>query len=62
MPNVLCISCGLTSYAATPHSRPALCPYCDAELFPAARHSRAPAAAPAPEPEVAAGGLKAEAA
>jgi hypothetical protein len=53
VPNVLCISCGLTSYAATPHSRPALCPYCDAELFPAA---------PVPEAEVAAGELKAEAA
>jgi hypothetical protein len=60
------MSCGLTSYAATPHSRPALCPYCDAELFPAARHSRAtvptPAAVPEAEAEVAAGSLKAEAA
>jgi hypothetical protein len=37
VPNVLCQSCGLASYAVTPHSAPSLCPYCDAELFPAAR-------------------------
>lgn len=34
MPNVSCPSCGLSSYAVTPHSRASLCPYCDAELFP----------------------------
>jgi hypothetical protein len=34
VPNVLCPSCGLSSYAVTPHSTASLCPYCDAELFP----------------------------
>lgn len=42
VPNVSCPSCGLTSYAPTPHSTASPCPYCDAELFP--RHQR-----PAPE-------------
>jgi hypothetical protein len=37
VPNVLCTGCGLASYAVTPHSTPSLCPYCDAELFPAPR-------------------------
>jgi hypothetical protein len=37
VPHVLCPSCGLASYAVTPHSAPSLCPYCDAELFPALR-------------------------
>jgi hypothetical protein len=37
VPNVLCPSCRLSSYAVTPHSRASLCPYCDAELFPALR-------------------------
>jgi hypothetical protein len=36
VPNVPCPSCGLSSYAVTPHSRKSLCPHCDAELFPAA--------------------------
>ena len=48
MPHVLCSSCGLASYAVTPHSAPSLCPYCDAELFPAPR----PAAAADDEAEV----------
>jgi hypothetical protein len=39
VPNVSCPSCGLTSYAPTPHSTASPCPYCDAELFP--RHQRA---------------------
>lgn len=34
MPHVSCPSCGLSSYAVTPHSTASLCPYCDAELFP----------------------------
>jgi NAD-dependent SIR2 family protein deacetylase len=34
VPNVSCPSCGLSSYAVTPHSTASLCPYCDAELFP----------------------------
>lgn len=34
MPNVSCPSCGLSSYAVTPHSTASLCPYCDTELFP----------------------------
>ncbi|HWH93786.1 MAG TPA: hypothetical protein VNT03_07990 [Baekduia sp.] len=37
MPNVLCPSCGLASYAVTPHSAPSLCPHCDADLFPTVR-------------------------
>ena len=37
MPHVRCPSCGLASYAVVPHSAPSLCPYCDAELFPALR-------------------------
>jgi NADH pyrophosphatase NudC (nudix superfamily) len=37
VPHVLCPSCGLASYAVTTHSAPSLCPYCDAELFPALR-------------------------
>jgi hypothetical protein len=37
VPHVLCTGCGLASYAVTPHSTPSLCPYCDAELFPAPR-------------------------
>ena len=37
-----CTGCGLTSYAPTPHSAPSLCPYCDAELFPARRTVREP--------------------
>jgi uncharacterized paraquat-inducible protein A len=37
VPHVLCPSCGLSSYAVTPHSRTSQCPYCDAELFPAQR-------------------------
>jgi hypothetical protein len=32
---VRCPNCGLDSYAVTPHSAVSLCPYCDAELFPA---------------------------
>lgn len=36
---MLCPSCGLDSYAVTPHSAPSLCPYCDAELFPSARRA-----------------------
>jgi len=43
VPHVLCPSCGLASYAVTPHSAPSLCPYCDAELFPALRPASAPA-------------------
>jgi hypothetical protein len=42
VPNVSCTGCGLTSYAPTPHSAPSLCPYCDAELFPARRTVRKP--------------------
>jgi hypothetical protein len=34
VPNVRCPSCGLASYAVTPHSAKSLCPHCDAELFP----------------------------
>jgi NADH pyrophosphatase NudC (nudix superfamily) len=37
VPHVLCPSCGLASYAVTPHSAPSLCPHCDAELFPVLR-------------------------
>ena len=59
MPNVLCTSCGLTSYAATPHSGPSPCPYCDAELFP--RITR-PAPAEDEDAATAAGDLEAEAA
>jgi hypothetical protein len=44
VPHVLCPSCGLDSYAVTPHSRRSLCPYCDAELFATPR----PAAVPVP--------------
>jgi NADH pyrophosphatase NudC (nudix superfamily) len=55
VPHVLCPSCGLASYAVTPHSAPSLCPYCDAELFPALR----PAAAGDDDGD---GELKAEAA
>jgi hypothetical protein len=33
---VSCPTCRLASYAVTPHSGRALCPHCDAELFPAA--------------------------
>ncbi|HEY4095946.1 MAG TPA: hypothetical protein VGM33_10565 [Baekduia sp.] len=36
MPYVSCPTCRLASYAVTPHSGRALCPHCDAELFPAA--------------------------
>jgi hypothetical protein len=43
VPNVLCSSCGLTSYAPTPHNAASPCPYCDAELFPAMRSARGPA-------------------
>ncbi len=39
-------SCGLASYAVTPHSAPSLCPYCDAELFPAARAGARPRTRP----------------
>jgi hypothetical protein len=56
VPNVLCTSCGLSSYAVTPHSAPSLCPYCDAELFPAMRPS-----APAGDDD-GSGGIEAEAA
>jgi hypothetical protein len=59
VPNVLCTSCGLTSYAVTPHSGVSPCPYCDAELFPALR----PATAAAASDEEAGGGeIEAEAA
>jgi hypothetical protein len=37
VPHVLCPSCSLASYAVMPHSTASLCPYCDAELFPAPR-------------------------
>jgi hypothetical protein len=36
VPYVSCPTCRLASYAVTPHSGRALCPHCDAELFPAA--------------------------
>jgi hypothetical protein len=41
VPHVLCPSCGLDSYAVTPHSSQSLCPYCDAELFPSLRSNGA---------------------
>lgn len=49
VPRVLCPSCGLASYAVTPHSTTCLCPYCDAELFPS---QRAPAGAGEDEPDL----------
>jgi hypothetical protein len=62
VPNVRCPTCGLASYAVTPHSRASLCPYCDAELFPA-RHSGANggAAAAAGEDDTASAGAEIEA-
>lgn len=55
---MLCPSCGLVSYAVTPHSRASLCPYCDAELFP--RVVARPAAGS--DEDAAGGAAKAEAA
>jgi hypothetical protein len=56
VPHVLCTSCGLASYAVTPHSTASPCPYCDAELFPA------PGTAVAGEDEAGATEVEAEAA
>lgn len=42
-----CPSCGLSSYAVTPHSTASPCPYCDAELFPRIVREGAAAAAAA---------------
>jgi hypothetical protein len=58
VPNVHCPSCGLSSYAVTPHSTASLCPHCDAELFPRAGR---PAAA-GDEDAAGAGEVEAEAA
>jgi hypothetical protein len=60
VPHVRCPSCGLASYAVTPHSRASQCPYCDAELFPA-RHSGAGGATAAAEDDAAAAGTEIEA-
>ena len=37
-----CPTCRLASYAVTPHSGRALCPHCDAELFPASESLETP--------------------
>jgi hypothetical protein len=44
----------------TPHSRASLCPYCDAELFPA-RHSGANGGASAGDDDTASAGAEIEA-
>lgn len=63
MPNVSCPSCGLSSYAVTPHSTASLCPYCDAELFPRiVRPGTGAAAAAAGGDETPAAEVEAEAA